>query len=68
MLLTGQDTGVSSEYKRDIMPPTRQVIMTSGRHNSCDKQPDCIAVTDELSTTSGSIQSPRHHIMRSRSG
>ena len=50
------------------MPPTRQVSKISGRYNGHDKQPDGIAASDELSTTSGGIESPRHHIIKTRSG
>ena len=64
MPITGQDTAASTGCKRDSM---REISETKSRHNSSSKQLDCIAVTDEPCTTSTSIESLRHYIMRTRS-
>ena len=55
----------NDEYTKNSGLPTRQA---SSRYKGCDKQLDCTAVTDELSATSGSIESLRHNIIRTRSG
>ena len=55
-----QDARTCDGYKRNSAPPTKWISKTSPGN---DQQHGCTAVTDELSTISGSTSSQGHDII-----
>ena len=64
----GMDPVKKEGKEQNSTSPSKQDSKTSRRHEKHDNQPGCTVVGDDPSVAAGNKLSPRHKVIRTRSG